>query len=536
MKNLLLALSSGLLLAAGWPTYGFPLFLFFGFVPLLLATHQLRISNFKRRGWKVFGLAYITFFIFNIITTWWLYYSTGFGMWFAVLANSLLMAIVWQLFYVVSKKHNTKISLIFLASIWMLFEQLHLHWDFAWPWLNLGNGFATFTQWIQWYEYTGTFGGTLWIWIGNFIIFSAILNFFKFKRSWSIYKGAIQFILLLGIPIGFSYYLLSNYIEKENPVEVVLLQPNIDPYTEKYNTTNERIADLMFADADKALTPTTEFLIAPETALAEGSGVDLRTIEYSPEKIKAKKFLQNYPNLNYLTGVQFFRLYRKEENIISTSNYIGEDRMGNPMWADFFNSAIMLNQEANTQIYHKSKLVVGVENFPYQNLLKPILGDVMLDLGGTVSMKSVQKERGIFTGMDGTKVAPIICYESVFGEYVTGYVNKGADFLAIITNDAWWQDTQGHKQHLNYARLRAIETRRSIARSANTGISAIINQKGEIEKKLEYGKRGAVSGKLNKNDKVTFYVKHGDYLPRMAIFPALFIFLFALVPVRRNQD
>ena len=206
-----------------------------------------------------------------------------------------------------------------------------------------------------------------------------------------------------------SQFILRSYDEKIDPVDVVILQPNIDPYTEKYNTTNERIADLLFSQASEVLTQKTDFLIAPETVLAEGFGVDLRNFRYTPERIKAIDFLSKYPHLNYLAGIQFYRLYHDENNIITTSNYLGKDRMGEPIWGDFFNSAILLNSKDTSQIYHKSKLVVGVENFPYQSFLKPLLGDVMLDLGGTVAMKTKQENRSIFEGTDSTAVAPRIC-------------------------------------------------------------------------------------------------------------------------------
>src|SRR5690606_32707912 len=147
---------------------------------------------------------------------------------------------------------------------------------------------------------------------------------------------------------------------------------------------------------------------------------------------------------------------------------------------------------------------------------------------GTISVKTTQLERSVFNGNDGTKVAPIICYESVYGEYVTGYVKNGADFLAIITNDAWWNETQGHKQHLSLARLRAIETRRDIARSANTGISAFINQKGEITSQTLYNEKTALLGKVTLNQKQTLYVLLGDYIAKVSIVIAaiLFVMLF----------
>src|SRR5690606_3743932 len=140
-----------------------------------------------------------------------------------------------------------------------------------------------------------------------------------------------------------------------------------------------------------------------------------------------------------------------------------------------------------------------------------------LELGGTISVKTTQENRSVFIANDNTKIAPIICYESVYGEYVTGYVKNGADFLAIITNDAWWDETQGHKQHLSLARLRAIETRRAIARSANTGISAFINQKGEITSQTKYNQKTALLGNVTLNQKQTLYVLWGDYIAKISV-------------------
>ena len=531
MKRFLLALLTGALLAASWPTYGFPLLLFIAFVPLLFVTRSIRISSLKRKGWKVFYLAYIAFFIFNIASTWWLYNSTAVGMWFAVMANALLMTFAWMLYYHISKRTSTLLSLAFLTSIWMLYEFMHLNWQLAWPWLDLGNAFAEYTSWIQWYEYTGTFGGTLWVWAANCTLFYGLRNYTNPEKK--LRKAIVCFTGIVVIPILISIIIKATYVEKENPVEVVILQPNIDPYTEKYNTTNDRIADLIFEESSKALTQNTQFLITPETVLAEGYGVDITTFDYSPEKERAEEFLKKYPKLNYLMGIQFYQMHHGDKDILPTSNYLGDDRIGNPVYGDFYNSAVMLNDSGESQIYHKSKLVVGVENFPYQNLLKPLLGDIMLDMGGTVAMKTIQDKRTAFTANTGIKVGSIICYESVFGEFVTGYVKDGADFLAIMTNDAWWGDTQGHKQHLAYANLRAIETRRSIARSANTGISAIIDQTGTVHESLPYNKKGTINGTLNLNDKITFYVKHGDYLAWFAMVAAIFIFLRSMIKPKR---
>jgi len=117
---------------------------------------------------------------------------------------------------------------------------------------------------------------------------------------------------------------------------------------------------------------------------------------------------------------------------------------------------------------------------------------------------------------------------------LTGYIKKGANFLAILTNDAWWRNTQGHKQLLSYTRLRAIETRRSVARSANTGISAFINGRGEVLKTLPYGTQGSLKGTIALNDEITFYVQMGDYIARVAYFLAFFVFLYAVLRKRET--
>lgn len=528
MKNLLYAISSGLLLAFAWPTYGFPLLLFFAFVPLLYAEFKVRNSQKKYIKWKVFGLAYLSFFLWNLITTYWLYFSTAFGGAFAVLVNSLLMALVFLLYHIVAKRTGFSAASAFLVSIWMVFEKLHLAWEFSWPWLNLGNAFSEFQNWVQWYEYTGTFGGTLWIWLANIACFKAILLYKEFKNKDVIYRGIFKIAVLILIPIGVSYLLLSQVEEKGETMEVVILQPNINPYTEKYNTTDTRIGELLLKLTEEKASENTKLILAPETVFADGTV--LPNFEQSEAAFFSRQLINKHPQTNFLSGISFYERFHDPKKVRKQSNQLGPND-----WYDDYNSAFLMNAEDIPQLYHKSKLVVGVENFPYQEILKPVLGDVMIDLGGTVAMKTTQEDREVFALNNNAATGPIICYESVYGEYVTGYIENGADFLSIITNDAWWGNSQGHKQHLSYAKLRAIETRRDVVRSANTGISAFINQKGEITKSLGYEKRGSIKADIHLNSEKTFYVEYGDYLARIAQFLALFIFLFAIVKYKRNR-
>ncbi|WP_027124643.1 apolipoprotein N-acyltransferase [Gelidibacter mesophilus] len=522
MKNFIFAILSGLLLAFGWPTYGFPVVLFLGFVPILLVERQIRLSNIKWKKLRLFGYSYLSFVIWNFITTNWLQYADIFGASFAVLVNSMLMALMMVIYHSIAKRATVNISLLFLMCLWMAFEKLHLGWDFSWPWLNLGNAFSEYFSWIQWYEYTGTFGGTLWIWILNILFFKVILKYQLQKSVKKIKTNSIIILSVIIVPIIVSLTLYYTYKIEGQQLNVIALQPNIDPYSEKYNVPNDAIADLLVNLADTRIKPQTDLVVAPETVFADN--VKIHELSNAYFKRKLDVYISEHPNINILTGISFVNFITDKALVKKQSNY---HKSG--FWYDDYNSAMLLNTSDSVQLYHKSKLVVGVETLPYQDVLKPLIGDFMIDLGGTLAMKTTQDERDVFvTSNPALKPAPIICYESVYGEFVTGYVRNGATILTIITNDAWWGETQGHKQHLSYARLRAIETRRDIVRSANTGISALINAKGEIMSSLPYGTQGALSGKVTANEKMTFYTWAGDYIARIAIFIALFVFLITM--------
>ena len=247
-------------------------------------------------------------------------------------------------------------------------------------------------------------------------------------------------------------------------------------------------------------------------------------IELVPDIQMIREFLAAYPRAAYVTGIQCFRQCLPGKKISSNAREIP----GTGLYYESFNAAIQLDSTHNVPIYIKSKLVVGVEKMPYAKYLK-FLEKLTLKLGGTMRGWGTQDYRGVFySAIDSTGVSPIICYESVYGEFVTGYVKNGANLLFVVTNDGWWGDTPGYHQHNSYSSIRAIETRRSIARSANTGISCLINQRGEVLQKLTWWKRGAIKGTLNANDKLTYYVKNGDYIGRSARFFALLIALYYL--------
>ena len=180
------------------------------------------------------------------------------------------------------------------------------------------------------------------------------------------------------------------------------------------------------------------------------------------------------------------------------------------------------------EIYHKSKLTPAVEKMPFPEYLK-FLENFSIDLGGTVGSLGTDDVRKVFiTQKDSLRVSAAICYESIYGEFFSRFARNGAELIFIATNDGWWGNTPGHRQHFIYARLRAIETRRSIARSANTGISAFINQRGDILQESDYWVPVVLKGTINANDKITYYTHHGDYIARIAGFVSVMLLLIGI--------
>jgi apolipoprotein N-acyltransferase len=303
-----------------------------------------------------------------------------------------------------------------------------------------------------------------------------------------------------------------------------VLQPNIDPFEKFGAIPQEKQTAYLLHLADSLVTPETDYIIGPETFINNGVWVSL--IDEHPEILKLKGFLEDYPRAKLVIGASTYMLYKDPSEFTSTSR----PYRGGPNRWDYFNSAFQLDASGEIPIYNKSMLVTGVEKMPHKELLG-FLENLVVELGGTMRGNGSQEFRETFASpQDSTRVAPIICWESVFGEYVSDYVSEaGANFLFIITNDGWWKDTPGHRQHNSYARLRAIETRRSVARSANTGISSLIDQRGVELARMGWWKRSGLRGTLNKNDHITFYVKHGDYLGRIAVLLTVILLLYSIV-------
>jgi apolipoprotein N-acyltransferase len=525
---LLLAILSALLFSIPFFQWGTGLFLMVAFVPLLfvedeIATRKRKRKKSERRG-RVIWYALLTFSVFVLLTTWWVYYATWTGIVASVIVNGGYMTLTFLVFHHTRRRLGDRLGYASLAIFWLAFEFLYIRAQINFPWIVLGNGFANDVRLIQWYEWTGVLGGSLWALAMNVVIFKLVKGWLA-KRSFAANRNKISWVLaILFIPLLFSLIRFYTYEEKDDPYEMVVLQPNIDPYEKFGAIPQEKQTEYLLHLADSLVTPETDYIIGPETFINNGVWVSL--IADHPEILKLKQFLKKFPKAKFVLGASTYKLYTEPSEFTSSS----QPYRGGPNRYDYFNSAFQLDSSGEIPLYHKSRLVTGVETMPHKELLG-FLENLVVNLGGTMRGNGSQAYRETFVSpQDGTRVAPVICWESVFGEYVTDYVAKaGANFIFILTNDGWWRDTPGHRQHNSYARLRAIENRRSVARSANTGISSLIDQRGVELARIGWWKRSGLRGMLNKNDKITFYTKNGDYLGRIAVLLTVILLLYAMV-------
>ena len=540
MKYIILSLLSAILLSISWPTYGIPFFIFFALVPLLILEHDItKFSSIKNKGWAIFGLTYLCFIIWNIVTTGWLYGAKNpdgtnslFAVVVPVMLNSLFYSLVFQCYHWYKKAQGTYFGLVFFVAIWMVFEKFHLSWELTWPWLNLGNAFADYPKFIQWYDTLGSTGGSFWILIVNVYAFYTLRIWEAGRKQKSLIINSAVLICFIGLPMIISLVKYENFNEKPiGSVNVLMLQPELNPYTEKYSKDSLTILNDLLPLAETSSKGQIDYYLGPETSLPGFGSISETGFEQSELLNKVKEFLVKHPKSVFATGISSHKFYKNESEKTATSYQTSQG-----IFVDSYNSAVQIIPNQKVEVYHKGKLVPGVEIFPYVNVLKPLLGDAMLNLGGTVASLGIDKERKVFSNsFNKGKIAPIICYESIYGEFTGEYVKKGANFLGIMTNDSWWGVTQGHQQLMAYARMRAIETRREIARSANSGISAHINARGDVVSDTFYGDKTTLFAKVNLYNKITFYTKAGDLLSRICIFVLGFLLFYNWIKKFQNR-
>lgn len=516
LKLIVCVFLPALLFWLAWEPMPFTPLVFIAFVPFFYLAEWGRSTS---KG-KNFGVLFLALMLWNISTTWWVWFASDVGAIAMLILNSLLMYLPFGLSrWLQRKKWFIWDAKWLFIALWLLYEYGHHRWDLSWPWLTLGNAFSGMPWYVQWYEITGTLGGTALILSVNVLVYHALMNDqSNAKRSWIMrFRLPIGIVSVFGILSVLLGQLASDFVYQKKsklkqPYRVVAIQPNYDPYDEKFVLDPMQMVRDMAKTSDSA--GPADCILWPETSLVGNIDVGSPAQDMQVSYLM-HHWLKNGPadnaagdsSLNHsraagppsmLIGSNMIHWYswmgkgkpdvaaRQSSNLEywytlhNSALWIQPELSIHPIGSDPFKHERLRGSMAtgDIQFYHKSKLVPGTEQLPFVTVL-PFLERLAISLdensaSGTLGKNATAKALGV----SNSKVAPIICYESIYGDYVSEYVKDGASWLAVITNDAWWNNTPGHKQHFSYAKLRAIEQRKWVVRSANTGISGFIDPLG----------------------------------------------------------
>jgi apolipoprotein N-acyltransferase len=506
-----LSVLSGVLSGLAWTDWCPGLVLLAGFVPLFFVENHL-YKNPKRYAPNASFLYFMPgFVIFSILTLGWIRVISMTAAVCVILIASFLMSFTLFLVHKVRMTSGPVAGIVSLIAFWLSLEFLCLRIPVLSPWIILGNGLSKDILFIQWYEITGTAGGTIWILLSN-------LSLFLFLKSLSAKnrKRLTYLIVWISILIVPSVVSLIRYetikISSDQPEEVVIVQPDFDPYGEKFTIPFETQLRKVIDMAEPVVSENTDWLVTPETTIDDPA--DENRLEENQYIKTIRAFVRTRQSISFVTGIASF---------ISSG-----ERTGSGLPADhnsYFNSAFKIDTGSVIAISHKSKLVPGFEYIPSKGF-RSLISRFLPEPGGKNRGYSTTGPGICFSNSKGSrKIAPVICYESVYGQYVADLIKKGAGAIFIITNDGWWKNTNGYKQHLSFASLRAIETRRPVVRSANTGISCFIDIRGKILRKTEWWIPAVIVGTFSYEDRITPYVRFGDYLMYMACLVSLLTLL-----------
>ncbi len=537
-KDRILLILSGILMGVAFPPFPFPLtlFLFVGLIPYLYVIQK------KKTLAEINRASYLTFFIFSIITIYWV------GSWqkesdpFLMIAGGtllffepILFLIPSTLFYLARKSFSENIALLLFPFFWACYEYLFMLTDISFPWLTLGHGLAEFVPFIQIADIVGAVGLSIIVIYLNIFLFK---SFISFKKSYKKFKINLSIaVLLFALVLGYGFYRIESFHISQKKIRVGLIQPNLDPW-DKWNITNLNKLIRSYIDLSKeAVNKGARLIIWPETALpvflTDGShNAELDSIYYF--------LIKN--NVYLMTGMPDIKYYYPGEKIPEN---VKNNKIGNTYYATYNGILLLSPNSRYIQHYGKMKLVPFGEKVPFVNQL-PFLGKLINWSVGisswNVGRDTVNFEIPNLTESDNSSqtkdsisINGLVCYESVFPYFVTNFVQRGAKLIAVVTNDSWYGKSSGPYQHKEISVLRAVENRRTVIRAANGGISCIINPLGETDLESKLFVKDVLVGDAYLESSKTFFTKYPLIIPDISMAISFWVFgIFLLIKIKNK--
>jgi len=530
----------GTLLGLSFPPFNTWFLVYFGLMLLL----YLIFDSQKLR--QAFLRTYFALLIFNEITLYWIsgWHSDDIflkiGGVATVLVHPLLFMIPVLTIYGISR-FKKNLALILFPFIWVGFEYFHNAWQLSFPWLELGNSETYNLNRVQFIEFTGVHGISFLICVISSLLYFLIEKIYT--RKWEIIsKQAIVSYFVLLILIFLPNFYSNSRLNKDNSkyfhtndstkiINACIIQTNTDPF-KKWGGNHDQLIDSYISKLNDGLKFNPDLLVLHETAAPYYFLEDynfLKSKRFFDFVDSNKKYLvMGIPNLQYYKDST---LAPKDAKKMSISG----------RYYDTYNSVIMIEPGKNRKeltIHKKGKLVPFSERVPYQETLTFLRDWIKWGVG--ISNWQIGDDETIFeikdTNMNlNTKFAALICFESVFSEYVSETVKNGAEFLVIVTNDGWFGHSSGPIQHEQYAVLRAIENRKWIVRCAQTGISCYVDPLGNIYDEIPYGTEGLIDRSIIANEEKTFYAVNGDLIGVFSYYIGIISLVFCIVMYAFNR-
>jgi apolipoprotein N-acyltransferase len=497
---------------------------FIAFLPLLFASDYIKSYS---KPLLIFALQLlIALVVFYLMGFYWVLQSANIGFLLAfilVLPYVLIVPI-----YILLKNNGNKFSSLYFIAAWLTVELIQANFQLGSPFYNLGNNLGANPKLIQWFEFTGSSGGTLWILTINFLFFSLIKTF-KIGKKRGFQRSAILLAVVCA-PIIVSVIIYTNYKEKGDSKEVLVIHPSTDNKDVKYRLNIYELMDIYLDVMLPQLTENTEYVVLPETAITNAGWVKdfNRNLVFN----HFYEHTDSFPNLKLITGaivyeeilnVKKIKDYQKIPGVKYSEKY--------QTWYYIYNAALQIEKKQAPQIRAKEELVPYQEYAPYP-LIMPRLSPVGIDF--QFSKKS--NSPSVFRAANNLTTSAIVCYEVVYSKLFYKASIEGAQAFFVLLNEGWYETEKVSQQFLQHSAIRAVENRRSIAHSSNMGITALINQRGDVIAKTESKQADFLQGEIKMNRKVTLAAKLGNYIEVLALLTAVCLFVYVLIFQVKKHD
>jgi apolipoprotein N-acyltransferase len=505
-------------------------FAWIGFVPLLLELEN-HLTNFKRFAWS----AFLVMVIFNAISACWVLVATIPGALILWFPHAFINTIPFLILYPIQRRIGWTTSLYLLPLLWTVWEWLHIQSEFSFPWLLMGNTQSTIPLMIQYAEFTGVWGITLWVMSVNICVYFFVKGY-KAKIKKQLIAVSVILACLIIFPV--IYYLIITDDDKlqhtSEPLKVTIVQQNVDPFAKWDFEKFPIIMNRLFILTDQSVAnEKPDLLVWPETA------IPYYILMSGPEGEFRDKLFEKIEDWNtaLLTGFSDVDIYNDSTKRKPFTFFESETGL----YYDPFNSAMILQPGViNPKVYRKIKLVPFAEKVPYSDIFPSIANYTfsVAGISGWIEGDSVSVLPLIRENNDTIKIAGLICFEGLYPDYVTEFIRRGAQVLIIITNDGWFGPTHALLQHASFARIRAIETRRPLVRCGNTGISFFVDRFGRVSGQLPWWEELTSTQEIYPESGITFFVQHPDLLPQICLTLSLLFLPLVFIRkyiIRRNS-